>query len=240
LGLEGFKKMQDTPRMPSTLTTPVLAGVEVTLRPLAIDDVVALAEAAGESREHFGLSVVPDGVDQMRRYVERFLQQRERGERLPFATVWRGRVVGSTSFIEPEVWDWPPGRGQRRTEGVDTVEIGSTWLAASAQRTRCNTEAKALMLAHAFEQWRAHSVSFKTDERNQRSRRAIERLGARFEGIRRAHLPAADGAVRSSAYYSIVSGEWPSVKAALAERLAGVANVTQNPLGSRTTSSRMP
>jgi RimJ/RimL family protein N-acetyltransferase len=203
-----------------TVETPVLAGREVTLRPLSIDDVAALEAAASESRAHYGFSIVPDGRGPMRTYVERFIEQRDQGNRLPFATVWRGRVVGSTSFIEPRIWQWPVGSELQRSDRPDTVEIGSTWLAASAQRTRCNTEAKLLMLGHAFETWRVHSVSFKTDERNQRSRRAIERLGARLDGIRRADMPGADGTVRTSAYYSITAPEWPAIKCGLEDRLA--------------------
>ena len=94
----------------------------------------------------------------------------------------------------------------------DVLEIGGTWLSASAQRTVCNTEAKYLMLKHAFERWSVHRVSLRTDERNRRSRRAIERIGARFEGIRRADMPGADGTVRNSALYSIVAAEWPDVR----------------------------
>ena len=204
-----------------TLETPTLVGPEVTLRPLSGADVSALTAAAAESRDHYRLSAVPDGADAMGAYVERLLRQRDAGDRLPFVTLWRNRVVGSTSFIEPRVWAWPAGSARQRTDRPDTVEIGSTWLAASAQRTRCNSEAKLLMLGHAFERWEVHSVFFKTDERNDRSRRAIERLGARFDGIRRADMPAADGSVRNSAYYSIVSAEWPAVKARLEAGLAG-------------------
>lgn len=206
------------------LETPLLAGAEVTLRPMVIDDVAALAEAAAESRAHYALSHVPEGRDATRAYVERMLRQRDAGDRLPFVTVWRGRVVGSTSFIEPRVWAWPPGSALQRTDRfgtfADTVEIGSTWLAASAQRTRCNTEAKLLMLTHAFDRWQVHSVSLKTDERNARSRRAIERLGARFDGLRRADMPGADGTVRTSAYYSILAAEWPAVREGLQRKLA--------------------
>ena len=202
------------------LEMPTLVGPEVTLRPLSVTDVLALTAAAAESREHYRLSTVPDGPDAMRAYIDKLLKQQAPGDRIPFVTIWRGRVVGSTSFIEPRVWNWPAGSAQQRTDRPDTVEIGSTWLAASAQRTRCNSEAKLLMLGHAFERWEVHSVSFKTDERNDRSRRAIERLGARFDGIRRADMPAADGSVRNSAYYSIVSAEWPAVKARLEARLA--------------------
>jgi RimJ/RimL family protein N-acetyltransferase len=95
------------------------------------------------------------------------------------------------------------------------AEIGSTWLASSAQRTGCNTEAKLLMLGHAFDTWGVLRVTLKTDSRNTRSRRSIERTGGRFEGIRRAHARAVDGSVRDSAYYSIVATEWPNVSAAL-------------------------
>jgi RimJ/RimL family protein N-acetyltransferase len=99
------------------------------------------------------------------------------------------------------------------------VEIGYTWLAASAQRTRCNTEAKFLLLQHAFETWEVHRVTIRTDERNQRSRAAIARLGAHFEGIRRAEKPGADGSVRDSAMFSIIAAEWPAIRARLRERL---------------------
>jgi RimJ/RimL family protein N-acetyltransferase len=202
------------------LQTPVLVGREVTLRPMRIEDVGALADAAAESREHYGLSVVPASREAMTAYVSRLLAQRDRGDRLPFVTEWQRRVVGATCFIEPRVWDWPAGSALQRTDRPDAVEIGSTWLAASAQRTRCNTEAKLLMLSHAFERWEVHAVMLKTDERNQRSRRAIERLGARLDGIRRADMPAADGIVRNSAYYSITAAEWPGVKERLVRRLA--------------------
>ena len=100
------------------------------------------------------------------------------------------------------------------------MEIGATWLAASAQRTRCNTEAKYLLLSHAFDVWRVHRVTLKTDARNAQSRRGIERIGAVFEGVRRAHMPAQDGSIRDSAYYSIVRAEWPAVRKALEAALA--------------------
>jgi RimJ/RimL family protein N-acetyltransferase len=197
-----------------------LEGAEVTLRPMTTDDAEALAAAAGESREHYGLSFVPDGLDQARRYVEKALRLSAAGTRVPFTTVWRGRVAGTTSFLDPVIWDWPPGSKRAPRESPDTVEIGATWLAASAQRTACNTAAKVLMLTHAFERWQVHGVSFKTDARNERSRRAIERLGARLDGIRRADMPGADDTVRDSAHYSIVAAEWAGVKARLTAALA--------------------
>jgi len=101
------------------------------------------------------------------------------------------------------------------------VEIGSTWLAASVQGTSVNPETKLLMLSHAFDTWRVHRVTFKTDARNEQSRRAIARLGAQFEGIRRAHRIGSDGAIRDSAYFSIVRAEWPAVRDGLLARLSG-------------------
>ena len=118
---------------------------------------------------------------------------------------------------------WPPGRSGGAPGGAipDVAEIGSTWLAASVQRSGVNTEAKRLLLTHAFETWELLRVTLKTDARNIRSRRAIERIGARFEGVRRAHLLATDGSVRDSAYYSIVRAEWPEVRDRLATLVVG-------------------
>ena len=101
------------------------------------------------------------------------------------------------------------------------MEIGWTWLAADAQRTAINTEAKLLMLGHAFEAWRVRRVNLRTDSRNLRSRAAIERLGAKLDGILRAHMPASDGGVRDTATYSLLATEWPQAKERLAGRLAG-------------------
>ena len=199
----------------------VLTGPTVTLRPLALDDAAALAAAAAESRTEFAFTRVPDGVDDARRYIEGALAERQTRGRLAFATVWQGRLVGSTSYLNAERWRWPAGSPHARTDRPDVVEIGATWLAASAQRTRCNTEAKLLMLAHAFDVWQVHRVSLKTDARNGKSRRAIERLGARFEGVRRADMPGTDGSVRDSAYYSIVRVEWPEVRKRLEAALGG-------------------
>ena len=192
----------------------------MTLRPLALADAGALALAAAESRGEYGYTRVPDSVEDARRYIELALSDRDAGRRMPFAIEWHDRVVGSTSYLDIQQWRWPAGSPLQRTDYPDSVEIGSTWLAASAQRTRCNTEAKYLLLSHAFDVWRVHRVCLKTDERNARSRRAIERLGAVFEGVRRSDMPAQDGAVRSSAYYSIVPAEWPLVRKGLEEALA--------------------
>ena len=190
----------------------VLKGPTVTLRLLEIGDAAAMASAATESRQTFGFTRVPDGLDDARRYIDLALAERTTRGRIPFAILWHDRLVGSTSYLDPGYWRWPAGSPWQRTGVPDVVEIGATWLAASAQRTRCNSEAKLLMLRHAFDVWQVHRVSLKTDERNAQSRRAIERLGALFEGVRRADMPGADGTVRGSAYYSIMRAEWPAVR----------------------------
>jgi RimJ/RimL family protein N-acetyltransferase len=154
-------------------------------------------------------------------YVATALRQKAAGDRHPFAIVWHGRVVGSTSYYDYAAWRWPAGSAMQRSDRPDALEIGYTWLAASAQRTQCNTTAKLLLLTHAFETWQVHRVSLRTDVRNARSRRAIERLGAKFEGILRADKPATDQTVRDSARYSIVLAEWAEVRTGLERRLRG-------------------
>jgi RimJ/RimL family protein N-acetyltransferase len=133
-------------------------------------------------------------------------------EEVPFATVSRadGRVVGGTRFLTIR----PEHRG---------VEIGHTWLRSELWQSGANVEAKLLMLEHAFERCGCIRVEFKTDARNERSRRAMEALPARFEGIFRKHMLVRGGEVRDSAYYAITDGEWPTVKANLERRLASRA-----------------
>jgi N-acetyltransferase len=201
------------------MITPSLQGRLVLLRALTREDVAALASASAESRQTYLWSPVPDGVAGTQAYVDQALQQQQAGTRMPFVIEWNGRVVGTTSYYELKPWEWPAGNPMQRTDRPDSVEIGYTWLAHSAQRTPVNTEAKYLLLRHAFEAWNVHSVYLKTDVRNTRSRNAIERVGARFEGVRRADRPGADGSVRSSAYFSIVPEEWPSVRAKLEQKL---------------------
>lgn len=200
-----------------------LRGTEVVLRPLSVDDAEALALAASESREHYRFNPVPDGLNGATAYVGRALRQRDEGWRIPFTILWGERVVGSTSYSDLRPWEWPAGSDRQRTDRPDSVEVGYTWLAASAQRTRCNTEAKYLLLTHAFDAWNVYRVSLRTDERNARSRAAIERLGATFEGVRRADMPGQDGCVRNSAFYSIVRTESPVVKDRMPSLLAGTA-----------------
>jgi N-acetyltransferase len=189
-----------------------LHGRDVSLRPLATSDAVALAAAGAESREHYRFNPVPDGISEVDEYIQRALSARDAGRRYPFAVSWHRRIVGTTSYSEFQPWQWPPRSGRPSRDLPDSVEVGYTWLAASAQRTSCNTETKFLLFGHAFESWGVQSVCLRTDERNQRSRTSIERLGCTFEGIRRAHMPGADGTVRSSAFYSILASEWPALK----------------------------
>jgi N-acetyltransferase len=157
-------------------------------------------------------------------YLELAFAQAAAGTALPFATVDKARaaVVGSTRFWSLEFWEWPEGHPLRRPPGVpDALEIGYTWLAPEAQRTAINTEAKLLMLTHAFERFHVHRVNLRTDVRNARSRAAIERLGFKLDGLLRAAFPAADGGIRDTATYSLLASEWPDVRQRLTTRLHG-------------------
>jgi RimJ/RimL family protein N-acetyltransferase len=204
-------------------TGPVtLTGVHVRLEPLSLEHVEPLLLAALEDRSTYRWTTVPDSESAMREYVSGALDLAARNEVVPFVTrlAEGGRVVGTTRFANFEYHGWPVSHRLHRPEGQpDAVEIGWTWLAASAQRTPVNTEAKLLMLRHAFETWRVHCVRLKTDRRNERSRAAIERIGGRFDGIIRAHSPGADGSLRDSAYFSILAEEWPEVERGLCARL---------------------
>lgn len=198
----------------------VLVGEHVRLEPLALEHVPALVAAISEDPASFRFSTVPDNEAAMSAWVQDALAGREAGRELPFATYSRAheRIVGSTRFYDLERWR-SPAENPQPDPPPDACLIGYTWLGASAQRTACNTEAKLLMLAYAFETWQVHRVAFRIDARNGGSRSAVERLGAKFEGIRRAERIGADGAVRDSAFYSILAAEWPAVKKGLTSRL---------------------
>jgi len=201
-----------------------LEGRHVRLEPLGLAHAAALVAAACGPRDTYHFTLVPPDLGAMRAYIESALADQAAGRALPFATVSRGsgQVVGSTRFGNIEFWPWPAGNvHQRGAERPDVVEIGWTWLAAAAQRTPLNTEAKLLMLTHAFEVWRVHAVKLNTDARNARSRAAIERIGARFDGVLRAHRPASDGGIRDTAAFSLLEAEWPMAKARLLARLGG-------------------
>lgn len=198
--------------------TPItLTGRHVVLEPLSLEHVDGLAAAADRDRATYGLTWVPQGREAMTGYVESLLADHERAEVLPFAQRRRdtAELVGCTRFLDPHWW-----RG--RVE-PDEVEIGGTWLSSTAQRTGVNTEAKLLLLGHAFEQLGVWRVAICTDERNRRSRDAIARIGATFEGVLRNHRLRADtdGPVaRNTAIYSIVDTDWPTIKDRLETRLA--------------------
>lgn len=185
-----------------------LRGPRVTLEPLGEAHLAGLASAIQDG----ALWEVPVTLVPHPRDLPDFLRDAETqfhaGRELAFATVDRvsGAVVGSTRFRSMEA------RHLR-------VEIGFTFIARSWQRTYVNTEAKYLMLRHAFEQWRVNRVELLTDALNTRSRAAIARIGAREEGVLRSHMIMRDGRVRDSVVFSIVAAEWPAVKQALEARL---------------------
>ena len=145
--------------------------------------------------------------DDFQRLIDKAFEEQESGESIVFATVEcaSGRVIGSTRFMNID-------RINRR------VEIGSTWIAPAWQRTAVNTEAKYLMLRHAFEVWKCMRVELKTDALNQKSRNAILRIGAKEEGTLRRHLVTWTGRVRDTVYFSILDSEWPEVKSKMEGR----------------------
>ena len=204
--------------------TPVtLQGRHVRLEPLGPAHLAGLQAIIEGPRDTFGLTPVPRNRTELEAYVATALDEQQRGTVLPFATLdaRTGRVLGTTRFGAIEYWVIPPSSDVGRPKGVPhAVEIGWTWLAPSVQRTAVNTEAKRLMLAHAFERWEVHRVTLKTDARNVRSRNAIERIGARLDVIIRAHSAAADGGVRDVAIFSMLAREWPDARARLDARLA--------------------
>lgn len=189
-------------------TTPTLTGSTVELRPLRETDAPALVEAAADGELwNLKVTVVP-GPATVDTYIARALEGERAGTVMPFVIVARatGRVVGSTRF-------WKVDRVNRK------LEIGHTWLAASAQRSSINTEAKLLLLTYAFETLNCVRVQFTTDELNEKSRAAILRLGAKQEGIVRHERIMPDGRKRNSVRFSIIDAEWPDVHAKLAARL---------------------
>jgi RimJ/RimL family protein N-acetyltransferase len=187
----------------------VLTGRVVRLEPLSEVHVPDLTLAAqDESIWRYLVYGVIRTEKQMRALVQELLERQARGTDVPFAVIHleTNRAVGSTRYMDIR----PQHRG---------LEIGGTWYAPAVQRTAVNTESKYLLLRHAFETLGCIRVQFKADSRNERSLRAIERLGAIKEGILRRHMIVLNGYVRDSVYYSIVDSEWPGVKARLEEKL---------------------
>jgi len=187
----------------------ILEGRHVRLEPIAMEHIDALWEV-GQHESLWRLNpMTVKSREDMRRYVEMALADQTRGVALPFVTVELSsdKVVGSTRFGNIDV-------ANRR------AEIGWTWITPAFQRTVVNTEAKFLMLTHAFEVWQCIRVELKTDVLNEKSRNAIKRLGAKEEGIFRHHVICDTGRIRDSIYFSILETEWESVKANLTSKLA--------------------
>jgi N-acetyltransferase len=198
-----------------------LSGARIRLEPLAHRHVDGLVVASAGENSLYHWSPVPQGKEEAARYVDTALAWRDAGSAVPFAIVRLddGVLIGSTRFWNLERWLWPSGHVRHGNRFPDACEIGYTWLARAAIRTAVNTEAKLLMLRHAFESWNVLRVCFHTDARNQRSRAALERMGGKFEGVLRAHRMAADYIPRDSVRYSIVAAEWPEVKSRLTQFL---------------------
>jgi RimJ/RimL family protein N-acetyltransferase len=196
---------------PPAVKPLVLEGKAVRLIPLRREHAPSLWDVAKDNLDDiFRWIPYPMRLPQdFQNAVEKILDEQQRGQSLPFATVEpsSGRVIGTTRFMNMDLL-------HRR------VEIGSTWIAPPWQRTAVNTEAKYLMLRHAFELWRCLRVELKTDALNQKSRSAILRLGATEEGTLRQHMVTCTGRVRDSVYFSILDREWPEVKARLEAKLA--------------------
>ena len=189
-----------------------LEGRHVRLEPLTLAHHRELCDVAlDEELWRFTVAQVRTSED-LRTYIEAALADQARDIALPFATIDRatGRAIGSTRFGSIDL-------GNRR------VEIGWTWLGARWQRTAANTEAKYLMLTHAFERLNCIRVELKTDVLNTRSRQAMLRIGAREEGILRQHMITTSGRIRDTVYYSILESEWPGVKALLESKLGAPA-----------------
>ena len=186
-----------------------LTDGRVRLEPLSLRHLDGLLDAAADGELwNLRFTSVPEPEDTAG-YIERALQHRAEGHRFPFAVVDvpTGRVLGTTSYHDI-------------VPAIDRIEIGWTWYAKSTQRTHVNTCAKLLLMTHAFETLGAQLVGWRTDNFNFASQRAIERLGARRDGVLRHHHLRRDGTVRDTVMYSIVRGEWPEVKVQLRYLLA--------------------
>ena len=196
-----------------------LSGRHVRLEPLASAHVEPLFSAAADPELWRWTLTQIASIDDMREYVNAVLEGQRVGTALPFVTLdsASGEVIGSTRFGNIDT-------ANRR------VEIGWTWLRRDRQRTGCNTEAKYLMLSHAFDVLGCLRVELKTDALNEKSRAAILRIGAIQEGILRAHMITASGRVRDSVLYSILDREWPDVRERLEERLKGAQGAQGSPL----------
>ena len=204
------------PGMASSPIEPVtLEGDHVRLEPMSFAHVPALSEVAFQPSIWRWMPLRLETAEETRAYVASALESAATGTQLPFVTVDRatGRAIGSTRYLEIAL-------DHRR------LEIGWTWIAPAWQRSAVNTEAKLLMLEHAFDRLDCRRVEFKTDARNERSRAALLGIGATFEGIFRKHVVLRDGSPRDSAWFSIIDDEWPAIRDRLRLRLARHATGT--------------
>ena len=185
-----------------------LAGEHVRLEPLAMSHADSLVAAASDGELWNSKVTLIPSRENVGEYIDAALQGQAAGRELPFVIIRESSdtAVGTTRFYDIE-------RNDRR------AAIGYTWLARSAQRTAINTEAKLLLLTHAFETWKCIRVELITDLLNEQSRAAILRLGAKQEGVLRYHMVMPDGRIRDSVCFSIIEPEWPEVKARLRQRL---------------------
>jgi len=204
------------------LTPLTLHSNTVTLEPLSLDRHDQLVEATRDGELwKLWYTFVPS-PETMRSEIEKRLAQQAQGSMLPFAVIDRAseRAVGITTFMNAD-------------EANRRVEIGSTWYRRSVQRTSLNTECKLLLLRHAFEVLDCIAVEFRTHFFNQASRRAIERLGARLDGILRNHRLSSNGTLRDTCVYSVIDSEWPTVRTHLAHLLAQDAQLAKRDAGTR-------
>jgi N-acetyltransferase len=198
---------------------PVLCGRLVRLEPLQTDHAPGLAAALAGDPELYRWTRVPDAPSGADRYITSAIAGRRAGTAAPFAVIRLAdqAVIGSTRLWDLQWWDWSVSHPRHGSADPDTCEIGHTWLAHSAIRTGVNTEMKRLLLTYAFDTWDVQSVCFHTDARNERSRQALARIGARYEGVLRGHRLGADGRPRDSARFAVIAADWPAVRAHLAE-----------------------
>ncbi|MBC2863638.1 GNAT family N-acetyltransferase [Streptomyces mexicanus] len=202
------------------LKGPVLQGALVRLEPLGHHHAADLATAAEEDRDTYAFTWVPRAAE-VEAYIDAQLARAATGRLAPYAQVSlaTGRAVGTTAYWDPRCW--------LSEDHLDAVEVGFTWLARSAQGTGVNAESKLLLFRHAFEEWQVSRVDLKTDARNARSRAAIERVGARFEGVlrnwSRSWVPGEEDRLRDSALFSITAEEWPQCRGRLEARVLRAA-----------------